>query len=329
MAVTALVIGLLIPLGVRVAAAVTGLRFLVEFLTEGQRPWLSRGTAPPASGAVGRGRRPRRRGAGPLASRGPARLLARARPRPRPDPRGQARRAPGLDGGPSRPRWLRRGRPGALRAPGPAAPARGCRDRPRHDRAPRRAPRGPAGARGGDRGERGARAGGSGPPGARAGGAGPRRAGARRLRGRPGAGPVLHDGRLRVRHRLRAGRRSILRWPGRSSPGTSTSCPTPGPRARRAAPAPPSRRRPTPAPERAPCWPSCGTASPREWTLCSRPCLPRPRRSSTRSHPPGISAGPGPASSSSTAGTTPRSRSRRACGSPPRPRTGHGWSWST
>jgi fermentation-respiration switch protein FrsA (DUF1100 family) len=44
---TALVIGLLIPLGIRVTAAVTGLRFLVEFLTEGQRPWLSRGTAPP------------------------------------------------------------------------------------------------------------------------------------------------------------------------------------------------------------------------------------------------------------------------------------------
>jgi pimeloyl-ACP methyl ester carboxylesterase len=47
LAVTALVIGLLVPVGLRVAAAATGLRFLVEFLTEGQRPWLSRVTAPP------------------------------------------------------------------------------------------------------------------------------------------------------------------------------------------------------------------------------------------------------------------------------------------
>jgi fermentation-respiration switch protein FrsA (DUF1100 family) len=62
-AVTALVIGLLIPLGVRVAAAVTGLRFLVEFLTEGQRPWLSRGTAPPAREPLG--------GAGALAAEAP------------------------------------------------------------------------------------------------------------------------------------------------------------------------------------------------------------------------------------------------------------------
>ncbi len=53
LAVTALVIALLIPLGIRVTAAVTGLRFLVEFLTEGQRPWLSRGTAPPAREALG------------------------------------------------------------------------------------------------------------------------------------------------------------------------------------------------------------------------------------------------------------------------------------
>ncbi len=53
LAVTALVIGLLIPLGIRVTAAVTGLRFLVEFLTDGQRPWLSRGTAPPAREALG------------------------------------------------------------------------------------------------------------------------------------------------------------------------------------------------------------------------------------------------------------------------------------
>jgi fermentation-respiration switch protein FrsA (DUF1100 family) len=45
--VAALVIGLLIPLGIRVTAAVTGLRFLVEFLTEGERPWLSVVTAPP------------------------------------------------------------------------------------------------------------------------------------------------------------------------------------------------------------------------------------------------------------------------------------------
>src|SRR5262245_3527978 len=48
LAVTALVIGLLIPVGIRATAAVTGLRFLVEFLTDGERPWLSRGTAPPA-----------------------------------------------------------------------------------------------------------------------------------------------------------------------------------------------------------------------------------------------------------------------------------------
>jgi fermentation-respiration switch protein FrsA (DUF1100 family) len=45
--VTALVIGLLIPMGIRVTAGVTALRFLVEFLTEGRRPWLSRTTAPP------------------------------------------------------------------------------------------------------------------------------------------------------------------------------------------------------------------------------------------------------------------------------------------
>jgi fermentation-respiration switch protein FrsA (DUF1100 family) len=46
-AVTAFAIGLAIPVGIRVGAGVTGLRFLVEFLTEGRRPWLSRATAPP------------------------------------------------------------------------------------------------------------------------------------------------------------------------------------------------------------------------------------------------------------------------------------------
>jgi pimeloyl-ACP methyl ester carboxylesterase len=50
---TALVIGLLIPVGTRAAAAVTGLRFLVEFLTDGERPWLSRRTAPPAVEPLG------------------------------------------------------------------------------------------------------------------------------------------------------------------------------------------------------------------------------------------------------------------------------------
>jgi dienelactone hydrolase len=50
---TALVIGLLIPVGIRVAAVVTGLRFLVEFLTDGEHPWLSRGTPPPAVGPLG------------------------------------------------------------------------------------------------------------------------------------------------------------------------------------------------------------------------------------------------------------------------------------
>jgi hypothetical protein len=53
LAVTALVMGLLIPLAIRVTASVTGLRFLVEFLTEGQRPWLSRGTAPPVREPLG------------------------------------------------------------------------------------------------------------------------------------------------------------------------------------------------------------------------------------------------------------------------------------
>lgn len=47
-AATALVLGLAISLGTRVSAGVTSLRFLVEFLTEGRRPWLSRATVPPA-----------------------------------------------------------------------------------------------------------------------------------------------------------------------------------------------------------------------------------------------------------------------------------------
>jgi hypothetical protein len=51
--VTAAVIGLASPLAARAGAGVTGLRFLVEFLTGGERPWLSRETAPPAVGLLG------------------------------------------------------------------------------------------------------------------------------------------------------------------------------------------------------------------------------------------------------------------------------------
>jgi fermentation-respiration switch protein FrsA (DUF1100 family) len=47
-ALVALVALLAAPVGIRVWAGVTGLCFLVEFLTEGQRPWLSRATRPPA-----------------------------------------------------------------------------------------------------------------------------------------------------------------------------------------------------------------------------------------------------------------------------------------
>jgi hypothetical protein len=43
----ALVILLAVPVGVRAWAGLTGLCFLVEFLTEGRRPWLSRATQPP------------------------------------------------------------------------------------------------------------------------------------------------------------------------------------------------------------------------------------------------------------------------------------------
>jgi pimeloyl-ACP methyl ester carboxylesterase len=46
-AVAAVVIVLVSPLSVRLGAGVTGLRFLVEFLSAGERPWLSRATAPP------------------------------------------------------------------------------------------------------------------------------------------------------------------------------------------------------------------------------------------------------------------------------------------
>jgi pimeloyl-ACP methyl ester carboxylesterase len=52
-AVTALVIGLAIPVGIRVWAGLTGLRFLVEFLTEGRHAWLSRVTRPPAMEPLG------------------------------------------------------------------------------------------------------------------------------------------------------------------------------------------------------------------------------------------------------------------------------------
>ena len=44
---TASVAFLAVPVGIRVSAGVTGLSFLVEFLTEGQRPWLTRQTPPP------------------------------------------------------------------------------------------------------------------------------------------------------------------------------------------------------------------------------------------------------------------------------------------
>jgi fermentation-respiration switch protein FrsA (DUF1100 family) len=46
-ALAALLILLAAPVGLRAWAGWTGLCFLVEFLTEGQRPWLSRGTPPP------------------------------------------------------------------------------------------------------------------------------------------------------------------------------------------------------------------------------------------------------------------------------------------
>jgi pimeloyl-ACP methyl ester carboxylesterase len=46
-ALAALVILLAAPVGIRVGAGVTGLCFLVEFLTEGRHPWLSRLTPPP------------------------------------------------------------------------------------------------------------------------------------------------------------------------------------------------------------------------------------------------------------------------------------------
>jgi fermentation-respiration switch protein FrsA (DUF1100 family) len=47
-----LVILLIVPVGIRVSAGMTGLYFLVEFLTEGQHPWLSRMTAPPIVAAL-------------------------------------------------------------------------------------------------------------------------------------------------------------------------------------------------------------------------------------------------------------------------------------
>ena len=51
--VAALVVVLLVPVGVRLRAAVVGLGFLVEFLTEGQYPWLSRLTGLPTVERVG------------------------------------------------------------------------------------------------------------------------------------------------------------------------------------------------------------------------------------------------------------------------------------
>jgi fermentation-respiration switch protein FrsA (DUF1100 family) len=49
----ALVILLAVPVGIRAEAAVTGLRFLVDFLTEGQWPWLARATPPPVVERLG------------------------------------------------------------------------------------------------------------------------------------------------------------------------------------------------------------------------------------------------------------------------------------
>jgi fermentation-respiration switch protein FrsA (DUF1100 family) len=48
-----LVVGLLLPAGIRIATGATALRFLVEFLTEGRHPWLSSATAPPRVAPLG------------------------------------------------------------------------------------------------------------------------------------------------------------------------------------------------------------------------------------------------------------------------------------
>jgi fermentation-respiration switch protein FrsA (DUF1100 family) len=57
-ALTASVALLTVPVGIRVSAGLTGLSFLVEFLTEGRRPWLSRVTPPPVvEPLAGRGAR--------------------------------------------------------------------------------------------------------------------------------------------------------------------------------------------------------------------------------------------------------------------------------
>jgi pimeloyl-ACP methyl ester carboxylesterase len=51
-AVTAVALVLASLLGARVGAGIIGLRLLVEFLTEGERPWLSRATSPPVVGPL-------------------------------------------------------------------------------------------------------------------------------------------------------------------------------------------------------------------------------------------------------------------------------------
>jgi pimeloyl-ACP methyl ester carboxylesterase len=52
-ALTTLVVLLVCPVGLRIEAGVTGLQFLVEFLTEGEHPWLSRVTPPPVVALLG------------------------------------------------------------------------------------------------------------------------------------------------------------------------------------------------------------------------------------------------------------------------------------
>jgi hypothetical protein len=49
---TGILILLAVPVGLRTSAAITGLAFLVEFLTEGQHPWLSRMTEAPVVEAL-------------------------------------------------------------------------------------------------------------------------------------------------------------------------------------------------------------------------------------------------------------------------------------
>src|SRR5262245_17797340 len=52
-ALTILVVLLVCPVALRIEAGVTGLRFLVEFLTAGEHPWWSRVTPPPVVARLG------------------------------------------------------------------------------------------------------------------------------------------------------------------------------------------------------------------------------------------------------------------------------------